>query len=67
MFEFLSEHGTDIVAIIIAAMYLFKLVANMTPGVADDGVFKKLDDIFDALIPNYKLPDEEKENGESSK
>tara|TARA_R100001244_G_scaffold132307_1_gene108020 strand:- start:2094 stop:2279 length:186 start_codon:yes stop_codon:yes gene_type:complete len=61
MFEFLSEHGTDVVAIIVAAMGLLKIVVRLTPTLKDDAVFAKIDSLFDAIIPNYT------KDGESSK
>jgi len=61
MFEFLSQHGTDIVAIIVAAMALLKIVVRLTPTLKDDAVFAKLDSLFESILPNYT------KDGKSSK
>lgn len=53
MFEFISQHGTDALAILIAAMGLLKIIVRLTPTLKDDAVFGKLDSLFNAIIPNY--------------
>jgi len=53
MFEFLSQHGTDALAILMAIMGLIKIVVRLTPSLKDDVIFGKLDNLFEAIIPNY--------------
>jgi len=54
MIELLSNHGTDIIAIIVAAMGLLKVIVRLTPTLKDDAVFGKLDSLFESIIPNYR-------------
>jgi|TARA_R110000744_G_scaffold344397_1_gene449759 hypothetical protein len=61
MFEFLSQHGTDALAVLVALMALLKIIVRLTPTLKDDAVFAKFDDFFNAIIPNYT------KNGKSSK
>lgn len=51
-----------IVAALVAIMYAFKLIANLTPGLGDNGIFVKLDNFFDAVIPNYTSQAEKEED-----
>ena len=53
MFDFIAEHGTDVVAIIVAAMALLKVVVRLTPSLKDDEVFSKIDALLNSIIPNY--------------
>ena len=53
MFEFLSQHGTDALAVLVALMGLLKIIVRLTPTLKDDAVFAKFDDFFNAIIPNY--------------
>jgi|TARA_B110000902_G_C13787208_1_gene390619 hypothetical protein len=53
MFELISKHGTDIIAVIVACMALLKIIVRLTPSLKDDAVFAKLDNLFEAIIPNY--------------
>ena len=53
MFELITEHGTDALAILIAVMGLLKIVVRLTPSLKDDAIFGKLDNLFEAIIPNY--------------
>tara|TARA_R110002167_G_scaffold110108_2_gene280397 strand:- start:10864 stop:11049 length:186 start_codon:yes stop_codon:yes gene_type:complete len=53
MFEFLSQHGTDALAVLVALMSLLKIIVRLTPTLKDDAVFAKFDDFFNAIIPNY--------------
>ena len=64
MIKFFIENGTMIVATLVAVMYAFKLIANLTPGLGDNGIFVKLDNFFDAIIPNYtsQIEKEDDEN-----
>lgn len=57
MFEFLSQHGTDVLAVLIALMALLKIIVRLTPTLKDDAVFAKFDDFFNAIIPNYTKDD----------
>ncbi len=53
MIEYISQNGTDIVAIIVALMAALKVVVRLTPSLKDDEIFGKVDKIFEFLIPNY--------------
>lgn len=53
MFEFLSQHGTDALAVLIALMSLLKIIVRLTPSIGDDAVFAKFDDLFNSIFPNY--------------
>jgi acetolactate synthase small subunit len=59
MLEFISEYGTDIVAIIVAIMTALKVIVRLTPTLKDDEVFSRIDRVLESLIPNYKLPENE--------
>lgn len=54
MFEFILNHGTEIVAGLMALMALLKIIIRLTPTLEDDKVFARLDDLFNAIIPAYK-------------
>jgi hypothetical protein len=56
MFDYLAQHGTDIVAILVAAMAAIKIVVRLTPTMKDDEIFGKIDKVLEFLIPNYELP-----------
>ena len=58
MFELLAKYGTDVLAVIMAAMALLKIIVRLTPSFKDDAVFAKLDDLFEAIIPNYTKNDD---------
>ena len=60
MFEFITQHGAELVAAIVALMALLKIVIRLTPSVKDDKVFARLDDLFNAIIPNYQRQNEDK-------
>jgi len=62
MIKYFIENGASIVAVLVAVMYAAKLITNLTPGLADDGLFKKLDDFFDTIIPNYKKQNNDEGN-----
>ncbi|BAQ92967.1 hypothetical protein [uncultured Mediterranean phage uvMED] len=53
MIDYISQNGTDIIAIIVAVMAAVKVVVRLTPSVKDDEVFGKLDRVLEFLIPNY--------------
>ena len=53
MIEYISQNGTDIIAIIVAVMAAIKVIVRLTPSVKDDEVFGKIDKILEFLIPNY--------------
>jgi hypothetical protein len=53
MFEYLSENGTDVIAIMVAAMAALKIIVRLTPSLKDDAIFGKLDKVLEFLIPNY--------------
>lgn len=54
MFEFITQHGAEIVAGLMAFMALLKIIIRLTPTLEDDKVFARLDDLFNAIIPAYK-------------
>tara|TARA_R110002020_G_scaffold63770_8_gene169860 strand:- start:795 stop:986 length:192 start_codon:yes stop_codon:yes gene_type:complete len=53
MLDLIAEHGADVVAGIVALMSLLKVIVRLTPTAKDDKVFGRLDDLLEALIPNY--------------
>lgn len=53
MIEYISQNGTDIIAIIVAVMAAIKVIVRLTPTVKDDEVFGRLDRVLEFLIPNY--------------
>lgn len=53
MFEYLSQNGTDIIAILVALMATLKIIVRLTPSLKDDAIFGKLDKVLEFLIPNY--------------
>jgi len=53
MIEYISQNGTDIIAIVVALMAMIKVIVRLTPTVKDDEVFGKLDKVLEFLIPNY--------------
>ena len=53
MIEYISQNGTDIIAIVVAVMAAVKVIVRLTPSVKDDEVFGKIDKILEFLIPNY--------------
>ena len=53
MIEYISQNGTDIIAIVVAVMAAIKVIVRLTPTVKDDEVFGKLDKVLEFLIPNY--------------
>jgi len=67
MIKYFIENGSVIVAALVAIMYAFKLIANLTPGLGDDGIFVKLDRFFDAIIPNYTSQIEKEEDEDERK
>tara|TARA_Y100000593_G_C4115288_1_gene239955 strand:+ start:293 stop:472 length:180 start_codon:yes stop_codon:yes gene_type:complete len=58
MIEYISQNGTDIIAIIVAVMAAIKVIVRLTPTVKDDEVFGKLDKVLEFLIPNYGSKEE---------
>jgi hypothetical protein len=59
MIEYISQNGTDIIAITVAIMAAIKIVVRLTPSVKDDAVFGKIDKILEFIIPNYGSKKEE--------
>lgn len=59
MIEYITQNGTDIIAIVVAIMAAIKVVVRLTPSVKDDEVFGKLDKILEFIIPNYGSKKEE--------
>ena len=59
MFEFITQHGAELVAALVALMALLKIIIRLTPTLKDDKVFARLDDLFNAIIPNYQSQDDE--------
>ena len=53
MIEYISQNGTDIVAIIVAVMAAIKVIVRLTPTIKDDEIFGKIDKILEFIIPNY--------------
>ena len=53
MIEYISNNGTDIIAIVVAIMAAIKVIVRLTPSVKDDEVFGKIDKILEFIIPNY--------------
>jgi len=53
MIEYISQNGTDIIAIVVAVMAAVKVIVRLTPSVKDDEVFGKIDKILEFIIPNY--------------
>ena len=53
MIDYISQNGTDIIAIVVAVMAAVKVIVRLTPSVKDDEVFGKLDRVLEFLIPNY--------------
>tara|TARA_B100000287_G_scaffold416573_1_gene451416 strand:- start:5088 stop:5267 length:180 start_codon:yes stop_codon:yes gene_type:complete len=59
MIEYISQNGTDIIAIVVAIMAAVKVIVRLTPSVKDDEVFGKIDKILEFIIPNYGSKKEE--------
>jgi hypothetical protein len=59
MIEYISNNGTDIIAIAVAIMAAVKVVVRLTPSVKDDEVFGKIDKVLEFIIPNYGSKKEE--------
>lgn len=59
MIEYISNNGTDILAVLVGIMAAAKVFVRLTPNVKDDAVFGKIDSIFNFLIPNYGSKEEE--------
>lgn len=59
MIEYISQNGTDIVAIFVAIMAAAKVVVRLTPSIKDDAIFGKLDKILEFIVPNYGSKKEE--------
>lgn len=59
MIEYISNNGTDIIAIIVAIMAAIKVIVRLTPSVKDDEVFGKIDKVLEFIIPNYGSKKEE--------
>ncbi len=53
MIEYISNNGTDIIAIAVAIMAAIKVIVRLTPSVKDDEVFGKIDKVVEFIIPNY--------------
>jgi len=53
MIEYISQNGTDIIAIVVAIMAAVKVIVRLTPSVKDDEVFGKIDKVLEFIIPNY--------------
>lgn len=53
MIEYISEHGTDIIAVIVALMAAAKVFVRLTPSIKDDAIFGKIDSILEFIVPNY--------------
>jgi hypothetical protein len=66
MIQFFIDNGAMLVTTLVAIMYVFKLIANLTPGLADDGLFKKLDSMFDIIIPNYTSQSEKEDDDKNA-
>lgn len=59
MIEYISNNGTDIIAIVVAIMAAIKVIVRLTPSVKDDEVFGKIDKILEFIIPNYGSKEKE--------
>jgi hypothetical protein len=59
MINYISQNGTDIIAIVVAVMAAVKVIVRLTPSVKDDEVFGKIDKILEFFIPNYGSKKEE--------
>tara|TARA_R100001443_G_scaffold117233_1_gene140665 strand:- start:1857 stop:2036 length:180 start_codon:yes stop_codon:yes gene_type:complete len=59
MIEYISNNGTDIIAIVVAIMAAVKVIVRLTPSVKDDEVFGKIDKVLEFIIPNYGSKKEE--------
>tara|TARA_R110002012_G_scaffold220364_1_gene391849 strand:- start:621 stop:800 length:180 start_codon:yes stop_codon:yes gene_type:complete len=59
MIEYISNNGTDIIAIAVAIMAAIKVIVRLTPSVKDDEVFGKIDKVLEFIIPNYGSKKEE--------
>jgi hypothetical protein len=59
MIEYISEHGTDIIAVVVALMAAAKVFVRLTPSIKDDAIFGKIDSILEFIIPNYGAKKEE--------
>lgn len=59
MIDYISQNGTDIIAIVVAVMAAVKVIVRLTPSVKDDEVFGKLDRVLEFLIPNYGSKEKE--------
>jgi len=57
MQEFITENWLEL---LIGLMAFIKIVVNLTPTIEDNKVFSWIDNIFDAIIPNYKKDDKHK-------
>tara|TARA_B110000977_G_scaffold65128_1_gene88755 strand:+ start:16319 stop:16498 length:180 start_codon:yes stop_codon:yes gene_type:complete len=53
MIEYISQNGSDIIAVLVGIMAAAKVFVRLTPNVQDDAIFGKIDKIFEFLIPNY--------------
>ena len=59
MIEYISQNGTEIVAIVVEIMAAIKVIVRLTPSLKDDEIFGKLDRILEFIIPNYGSKKEE--------
>ena len=58
MIEYISNNGTDIIAVVVAIMAAIKVIVRLTPSVKDDEVFGKIDKVLEFIIPNYGSKEE---------
>ena len=65
MFDYIIENGAAIVTGIVALMTVLKVIVNLTPSIEDNRLFGRLDNLLDAIIPNYTKAS--KDEGKSAK
>tara|TARA_Y100001972_G_scaffold126910_1_gene182051 strand:+ start:1491 stop:1655 length:165 start_codon:yes stop_codon:yes gene_type:complete len=51
MTDFITNNWLEL---LVGAMAFIKIIVNLTPTIEDNKVFSWIDNIFDAIIPNYK-------------
>ena len=67
MINYIIENGAAIVTGIVALMTVAKVVVNLTPSIEDNRLFGRLDNLLDAIIPNYVSQKEKKDEGNATK
>lgn len=52
--NWLMEHYTDLIAIVVGLIGVAEIVVNLTPSEKDNSVLLKIKNALSAIIPNFK-------------